>query len=195
MDTANNPRKATRVEVYIAVVDTFVAVVLLATMIGVFWYANDAAKAVKQQILDSRPVLMANMSEVWEEENKLPKTVNPRVVNFGKTVAKDVIPIGYIVVRSAGEPTPHHPNCNYGVPPPKDSWRTSAGAGQVVNRGWHVAQGEDITEANQGKIIYVVGCVYYEDLGDAPFYTDICMTWTPTGGLLACDDTSRNYVK
>ena len=69
------------------------------------------------------------------------------------------------------------------------------GSGQVVNRSWSWELGPATdTPTDEDRIIYVVGCVYYKDLDEKPFYSDICMIWTPKGGLLACDDPSRNNV-
>jgi hypothetical protein len=168
--------------------------VLIFTMFGVFWYAREAKKQTKQQILDSRPVLMPNGSFASGMENGLPLSVNPRIVNFGKTVAKDVVPIGHIVFGEIIPPTPQHTDCGH-PEAPKDAWKTSVGSEQVVNSAWGWDEGPQKEPTPPGPFVYVVGCVYYKDLGDSPFYTDICLTWTPQAGLVACNDKSRNFVR
>src|ERR1022692_1106524 len=167
--------------------------VLFITMIGVFWYACEAKKQTAQLILDGRPILIANYSEAFTNGDGFPQWVNPRLLNFGKTVAKDVAPIGHMVFGQAGIPTPRHPDCDKSEAP-KDAWTTDLGAGQPVNRAWGWEQGPT-ANTGSGPVVYIVGCVYYKDLGDSPFYSDVCMTWSKSDGIRACNDRSRNFVR
>ncbi len=168
--------------------------VLFVTMFGVFWYAEEAKRQTAQLILDGRPVLMTNGAEATIVKDGVLQIMNPRIINFGKTVAKDVTPLGHIIFGQAGN-APHDPDCLRDKPPPK-AWKTALGGdGQPLNRHWGWEQGPADTNIGYGPVVYVVGCVYYKDLGDARFYSDICMTWNATDGLLACPDPNRNTIQ
>ena len=44
-----------------------------------------------------------------------------------------------------------------------------------------------------GKVLYAVGCVYYNGIDGAPYWGDICAKWA-NGSFHASDSKKRNYV-
>ena len=139
----------------------------------VFWYAFEAhrqnrllSRSVAQQVLVNRPVLLpARVSAVGND-------AQPIIVNFGKTVARDVIIPGEVISAPKGEPEPHYADCRKNSSPPTNLYVTALAPDEqdIPPDLWKLA-GPAIN--GRDEVLYAVGCVYYKGLDNTPYYTDI----------------------
>jgi hypothetical protein len=149
------------------------------------WQTHLLRASVRQQAMINRPVL-------------LPHPIRPNaggadatVMNFGKTVALEVVVPGEVVSAAADEAPPFDPRCRKDEPP-KDIYMTSLApdAPYTAAEAWELAPGDNFNK----RPLYAVGCVYYKGLDGVAHYTDICMEWKGDN-FQACKDRDRNYVK
>jgi len=188
-------------------VDIATLCVLSATLIGVFIYAREAhkqnvliAQSVEQEVLNNRPVVYENgVAPSERTQDSIPSKVKIRFKNLGKSLALTVVSVGHILVRSAGEPTPVDLDCNENGALPKVTKMESAIApSESSEPEWSPAQNEDLSEVyRSGKVLYVVGCVYYFGLDrQKRYFSDLCVTWAPNApqDFQSCDDPNRNYA-
>jgi hypothetical protein len=207
------PKKETRgIDVYVAVVDSAVAIILLLTMMGAFRYASEAhtqnvllARNVEQEILNNRPVLIPNGVEVnTKTPDGIPVGVTVKLRNYGKTLAVGVVSAGEILIVGAGESVPIDVDCNesgaipkLNVPYVKST--PAIGMGESADLGWTLAPNEAqlLERINLDGVLYVVGCAYYSDLDNKTrYFSDVCVSWVPKApqDFQNCDDANRNYA-
>lgn len=187
------------------VIDGFTLIVLFFTMIGVFWYACIAsqqnanlAKSVAQEVMVNRPVVFANAIRS-EGTDAYPLQASVVIVNFGKTVALEVIAPGEIASAASEEPAPRDSRCNEDGEPPKQLYMTAlaqvdaiAGHPAYYTANWKLTSDENIGKM-AGRALYAVGCVYYKGLDGARYYSDVCAKWIGDG-FEPCESRDRNRV-
>jgi hypothetical protein len=180
--------------------------VLAITMGAAIIYACEAHKqnrlladSIVQQTLIIRPVLLADPVRP-EGTNAYPSEATANIVNFGKTVALEVVAPGELISAASEEPAPHDPRCNINGGPPKDSYMTALAPVDAMTENriyypaiWHLSRNEDISKM-EGRMLYAVGCVYYEGLDGRSYYSDICTKWV-SGNFQGCDSRTRNLIK
>lgn len=195
-------KKATRVE-------RSTALILLATMFGVFWYACEAhrqtvllTRSIRQQVQVSRPVVMSNTFQaVQSTPTGVPILAGVAFVNYGKSVALDVGTPGELVVQNPEDGTPVDPHCDEKIPLSKDIPTTAlatvdAYGGHPINSDnqfWSLRSGDEPSEVTSGKSLYGVGCIHYKGLDGELYFTDVCVIWEH-GVFVPCTDPKRNYV-
>lgn len=189
-------------------VDKWNAAILTITMIAVIVYACEAHRqtglilnSVQQEVMINRAVVIPNGVEASAHKGTIPIEVHVRGRNFGRSMALKTMLIGEIALRYPNEPAPFDPRCREKEGAPKDLESTPLAAveGSSVmdsEPNWVPASGENVDEAQTGKLLYAVGCIYYEGLDKQKYFTDICTYWVPSRpqDFKECPDTERNYV-
>ncbi len=163
-------------DVVTLIVSLATLIVLAITMAYVINYAGSAseqnrhlADSVAQQAMMNRPVVFANGIH-REGSDVYPVQVQANIVNFGKTVALEVVAPGEIASTPSEEPAPRDPRCRENGDPPKDLYMTALaqvdavmGSPSYYPAHWKLASYEDISKMG-GRTLYAVGCVYYKGL-------------------------------
>lgn len=169
---------------------------LSLTLIGVLVYAFEAhrqnclmRKSLMQQAEINRPVV-------------LPDPVRPKggdaeaiIVNFGKTVAMDVVVPGEVIYASSEESAPHDQRCegNHKTPP-KIPYMTAMAPVDAMpgNPVYYPVTWKSAGVAYVGgQTLYAVGCIYYKGLDGTPYFFDIC-TKQIGDSFQNCDSRDRN---
>jgi hypothetical protein len=156
-------------------------------------------KEEREQVLTNRPAVIANVMRPNDIQDGEPNEALVTVVNFGRTLALNVIVPGEVVTAHSYETEPSDPRCSEYGRPPKDLYKTALAQVDAIpnhpssyEAEWKLAP--YTRNAEQGDIIYAVGCVYYEGLDGSLYYSDICNKWDGHG-FVACVNTERNYVR
>jgi hypothetical protein len=158
------------------------------------------AHSVAQQVMIDRPVLLSDGMSTLQSKEGIPTKVRITFFNFGKTVALNATPFGHLEIGNTNKTAPRDANCSPDRIPPRDVYHSALAPyenGGFMFHEWASLAETDVTELknNPTKIIYVVGCIYYEGLDHRRYYTDVCMTWTPNWPYAICGDTDRNFIR
>ena len=203
--------------------DLLTLIVLAATMVGVFWYACEAKKQsglldksvtqqinnVQEQIADSRPIVLANgiqpLKKVKDEKTGKEKIIISDIptadvhliaVNFGKTVAVNVVVFGELAFGRAEHPAPSDPRCDPNGDPPLDTPKTPLAPAPESFYGSRIGfrNGETLTGRAEGENLFAIGCIYYDALDKKRYYTDVCTMWRD-GSFQPCWSPYRNFIR
>jgi hypothetical protein len=139
--------------------------------------------SIRQQAMIYRPLLLPYPISSNAEG------ADARVMNFGKTVALEVVVPGEVVSIGADEAPPFDSRCQKDEPP-KGLYMTPL----APDAPYMAAEPWKLRPEKSGDTIYAVGCIYYKDLAKVPHYTDIC-TQLIGGQFIDCKRPGRNYVK
>ncbi|MGC2419990.1 MAG: hypothetical protein WA434_19770 [Candidatus Acidiferrales bacterium] len=174
-------------------IGTLLAVVIYATIAAFQWCAM--RQSVQQEVMINRPVVFGNGIRILlRSENKIPNKVLVTAKNFGRSVALHLVVPGHIVVRDRGAPIPFDSGCKK-PKAPEEMIPTALGANEPDLEDWLPADDRDIATFTGGRVLYVVGCMYYRSLNGNPFYSDFCVTWLEgTDSFEICKDRNRNNV-
>lgn len=173
-----------------------------------FWQSCELTQSVRQQVLINRPVIFDNGISGIASQDGVPSKVRIVFRNFGKTVALNVVPVGHIEVGDAlASAAPRDPRCDPSYVPPRfvvqSTLSPTSDDGLLVSE-WDAPSKWDVTEYKKdpiNKVIYVVGCVYYESLDHRRYYSDVCSFWqpdlkmSPFSDFPSCIDSQRNTVQ
>lgn len=204
-------------------VDISTLAVLTITVIGVFWYACEAHKQnrllnknISEQIAVGRPVVLShgiqplkkskdkNGRDLWVPTDSPTDKAVIFAVNFGKTVAVDMVVFGQLAIRRPEQPEPSDPRCDWRMGPPRDAQKTAlapANESVVPNAPNYFflpvdfRSGDDLSEWKDGNNLYVVGCIYYSGLDGQCYYSDICTIWQNGTFQSQSCSTSRNEMR
>jgi hypothetical protein len=188
--------------------DKWNATILTITMIAVVWYAYEAHKQsaliannVAQEVMINRAVVIPNGVEWVNRKGRIPIEVHVKARNFGRSMALSVTMAGEIALRTPNEPPPFDPRCGEDKDAPTDLESTPLAAIQGSDTkdsepNWFPAAGENVDEAETGKLLYAVGCVWYRGLDRQKYFTDICTYWVPDRpqDFRSCPQADRNQV-
>lgn len=189
-------------------IDLGTLIILTFTMIGVFWYAciasrqnTNLVRSVNEEIMVNRPVLIANGVVAVQRSNNVPSRIAVVVINFGKTAAPSATAVGHLFIVEPGQPAPVDPRCSKSGKWPTDAPYSALVPGPGTKEApelgawvWEPAQGQDVTLVNAGKILFVVGCIYYKGLDGNVWFSDVCVSWAGGDSFRSCSDHNRNYV-
>lgn len=175
----------------------------IATLGVVAWYAGEAHRqnvlmtaSLAQQVLGTRPIMYQNGVKATERTTDgIPSKVKVKIRNFGKSLAATVGTIGHIFVVNAGEPAPIDPECREGAELPSDAGGGAVAVDEFTEFEWTPAHDVNLSDVNNGKVLYAVGCVYYFGLDRTKtYYTDICVFWAPKAAqdFQSCAEKERN---
>jgi hypothetical protein len=207
-DNGNAPQKTESYPWSKFWIDLTTLIVLTATMFGVFIYADEAsvqsgliAKNVAQEVMINRAVVIPNGVEAVSRKGHIPIEVHVLARNFGRSMALNVTMTGEIALRNPNEPPPVDPRCHEDKEAPTDLKSTALAATEGSNildsePNWIPAAGENVDEADTGKLLYAVGCVYYRGLDGQKYFTDICTYWVQNRkqDFPFCTQADRNQV-
>jgi hypothetical protein len=139
--------------------------------------------SLTQQVMATRPVVLPHF--VSPNGNGADVTV----MNFGKTVALEVVVPGEVVSIDDKEIPPYDPRCRKDRPP-----RNLYATALAPDAPYTAAEAWTLRPEKSGKIIYAVGCIYYKDLAKVPHYTDIC-TELIGNQFIDCKLSGRNSAE
>jgi hypothetical protein len=175
--------------------------------------ATNTVTAIKaqldEQVAANRPAIVANgvfptksgpVPQSWIRVEDT-KGIPPRNVavgwrNFGKSIATDFVQKGHLILAKPGDPAPKDPGCDESHQPEKQTNRSALAPDNTMSVVWDVMPGTDLTEADNGAILYAVGCAYYNGLDKGHYFSDVCLLWVPEQQpeFQPCQDTNRNYI-
>jgi len=175
--------------------------------------ATSTVTAIKaqldEQVAANRPAIVANgvfptrsgpIPQSWirvEDTRGIPpKNVAVGWRNFGKSIASDFVQKGHLILAKPGDPAPKDPECDESRRPEKQNNRAALAPDNTMSVVWGVLPGTDLTEADNGAIVYAVGCAYYDGLDKGGYFSDVCLLWVPKEQpeFQPCQDTNRNYI-
>lgn len=180
------------------------------TVVGILAYGaiayrqwNAMAKAVEQQVLINRPMILADGIIPAQLVEGTPVIAFVDNVNFGKSIALKVFSVGRLKIQDSDKATPTDPECNPDHRP-KDTTLALAPRGEVADPNshaggfraqWYLVHPSDAARAKDRMMrLYAVGCAYYEGLDHSSYYSDICAMWTGSA-FQPCEDPDRNYIR
>jgi hypothetical protein len=139
--------------------------------------------SVNQQVLVSRPVVIQNRVEVMLDGDKTRAWITFR--NFGKSLAVRAVAPGHLFVADR---RPFEPDCRNPKTPPKGGnletiaiAPTEGSSDRPWSQSWSLADPKSLADFGKvGNKLYIVGCVYYTDMGGERHRSKVCLTWEPT---------------
>jgi hypothetical protein len=182
-------------------------IVTIGAVAGAWIYAGIALfqwcemrNSVEQQVIINRPVLLNDGMKALESKDGYPAKIQLTIFNFGKTVALNATPFGRLEIGNPDQPAPKDPDCDPHRIPPTNVFHSALApydSGGWLNYQWGLDTGVDLglLSKNQHRVLYGVGCVYYQGLDLKRYHTDICVTLTPNWPFAICGDTDRNFVR
>jgi hypothetical protein len=163
----------------------------------------EMTRSVAQQVLSSGPLMYPNgVAPTGFTVDNIPNKAHIRFHNYGNSLALNIVTIGHIIMGDAKTP-PHDPGCNPNATSlPKegsfvDALETGADR-QPLEKDWFPINERELIQANNGRTLYVVGCVYYYGIDRTHlFFTDICLYWDRAKPQVfqTCNDTARSYAR
>ena len=177
-------------------------IVLTATLIAVSIYTCQSSRQMTQLVMQNRPVVTANrITPCMQRINNWPQAVDVVVVDYGKTVALNVVAPGELISAPSNDSAPVDSRCAANKSPPTNMYRTTLAQVGALTNGqpsyypttWNIERVDSLNHM-EGRTLYAVGCIYYKGLDGSSYYSDVCTQWT--GKIFdVCKDRQRNYVK
>jgi hypothetical protein len=165
-------------------------------------------RSVEQQVLINRPVVFSNGISIAVAQDGVPNRVRIVFSNFGKSVALNVVPVGHIEIGSDLFNAPYDDRCNPRYRPPRfvvqSALAPTEDGGALMFADFGAPPHWDLNEFKKDptkKVVWIVGCVYYESLDHQRHYSDVCNFWAPSrvqseySDFPACLDSRRNFVE
>lgn len=159
-------------------------------------------QSVNEQVLSNGPLIYPHGVEAtgWTADKiPVPNKVHIIFHNYGKSLALTVVTIGQIMMGDAKSP-PRDPSCDeFAVSVPKSDFidAMEPDPTKSLEKDWFPAKGEDSSEANNGRSLYVVGCVYYFGIDRIHrYFTDVCVHWdrAKPQDFQTCNDPARSFA-
>lgn len=173
--------------------------ILTITMVAVIIYAIDAGKQNKLIGAESRPFVYGNGVKTLERTpDGVPDKVQVRFKNFGRSMAITAWWDGHIVVQAADLPAPVDPSCRESYELPKDAGGNLIPPDIAVTPEWVPLPAQNLSDVKYGKVLYVVGCIYYFGLDRTEtYFSDLCNVWAPKAPqeFQPCGEPNRNHPK